>query len=327
VQNVSNDRPTRLARLAAKPSLRLHHRLAAIERLTDPELLVQLATEGDEERVQEAALHKLTDQVHLERVALHAKPGISGLAIDRLTDPRRVYEIERSVPKMAHWARHRRVLMSDDEAVLRLGDPKLDEPARDLLGAALHVKLALHSRVVERRLPGLHLDFQQTVGGADYLSRGLPGGSAHVSTLGATFRIERGDHAVAVKSWEISPPSDVALTRDRVNRRTNITQQADVRAEELLAELLDAAPFTDGELGELVASEVAELRLAAISRLRAPQRLASIATDDPSVTTRLAAIVRLNDRALLARLAAQDKDLQVRTVAERRLENISAAKR
>lgn len=97
---------------------------------------------------------------------------------------------------------------------------------------------------------------------------------------------------------------------------------AGVHGEDLLAELLHSAVFTQDDLAQLSSSEIPEVRQAAVRNLTDQSLLAKIALEDEVQSVRESAIGKLTDQALLARIAVEDKQYEVRYTAKQRLAEI-----
>jgi hypothetical protein len=285
-------------------------RQVAAARLTDQALLAKIAVESEDANVRNIAVGRLTDQALLTKIAVEEKdPHLRRAAVTGLTDQAKLAKI--AIEDHDLYVRLRAVENLNDQALLakvaeKGGDKFVrtmaiaamdkSNPALKLLagdlgtstsesGASIaRIKLAIQEPPIRNRLPrilfvGSVSDISQT-----YTRSGIP---LEMRGESVSFVLSEGRNKLAEKGWRTDFPGQLA---------TVTFLGAKVHGEDLLAELLHHAVFTQDDLTELSSSEIPEVRQAAVGKL--------------------------TDQALLAKIAAKDRNADVRRVAEQGLAEI-----
>jgi hypothetical protein len=117
------------ATLARSSSASMEIRVAAVRKLTDQQLLTELARTSPVGDIRAAAIHGIIDQDTLADIARHAKSAVDrGTAIERLKDQALLADIARTDP--SKWVRRRAANCLTDEAEI---DKLVAEGRKELL--------------------------------------------------------------------------------------------------------------------------------------------------------------------------------------------------
>ena len=205
--------------------------------------------------------------------------------------------------------------------------------------AIARLKLAIQEPRIRIRFPGIILKADVSAV-SQFYSGG--GGYAIVSGESVSIMLSQAGKTLAKKDWSTHFPDTISAS---LHDKPWGQLSAKVRGEELLAELLHNAAFTQDDLAELSSSEIPELRMAAAANLTDQASLAKIAledknwqvataageklTDQPLLAKvaveahygdfRRAAVEKLTDQALLAKIAVEDENPDVRSAAVSKL--------
>jgi HEAT repeat protein len=273
--------------------------VAAVERITDPAVLLQVATADCDESIWKAAIKKITDQAALAKIALdqNSEP-VRRAAIERLTDPRLLTDVavasrdsslqQAAADRVADPAQLVRLAIEHtDPDIVRNVIVKLTEPA-------MLAKVATEARVFV--FPEMDATAAGNIAGVrDELLQKLTD-----QTLLATVAMETPDSELAEASKEkLTDPAGI------------------VRVEALALRLKQIEGLTDeAELAAVVTLDKnRNLRAAALRRLTRQEVVAQVATSDPDAFMRAAAVARLADETLVMKVAKGDRDPSVRLVA------------
>jgi hypothetical protein len=253
---------------------------AAVGKLTDQALLAKIAVEGKYDEAREAAVEKLTDQALLAKIAEQEE--------SRFIRAKAVAAMDESNPALKRWAGDLSALTSDTvESIARF-------------------RLAIHEPRITNRFPKVIFLVALRPYYQEYFSLNGTGDERTMSGELVRFTLNQATVTLALKDWGTNFP---AKTKDPT------FLAAQVHGEDLLAELLDRAEFTQGDLAELSSSEIPELRQAAVANLTDQAVLAKVAVEDKVRDVRLAAVKKLTDQELLARVALEAGDSDTRQSA------------
>lgn len=254
---------------------------AAIRRVTDQTLLANIAA-GDENYVRAYAIKSLTEPALLAKVAeTGMDPHIRWMAVGRLRDQVLLAEVA---------AGRDPLVRAKAIAGLQEGSPALEHLTGDLgalttdAGEAIaRMRLALEDPLVHNRLPAL--EFAPSVAETSVTYASGVASRAPKQGESVTFVVTQGRKTLEKNNWVSAFPPQ-AKTRDFV--------AAEVHGEELLAELLHNEAVTQDDLAEFSASEIPEVRHAAVGNMTDRERLARIATGDKVEKVRQAAQRKLD---------------------------------
>ncbi len=206
----------------------------AFKKLTDQTLLAKIAMEDKDQSLRIAALRKLTNQTFLARVAVESK--------DPIIRSKAIGAMDESNPALKRF--------------IGLADPS-DDTGRSIA----RIKLSIQEPRIRNRFPGILLTASIDSISQPYGPPGATIGFASLSGETVSFVLSQGGRILAKKGWSTAFPG--TLYGNHVD-----FIPAKVHGEELLAELLNDAVFTQDDLTELSStSEFPELRWAAKQRL------------------------------------------------------------
>ena len=174
----------------------------------------------------------------------------------------------------------------------------------DVLASTARIMLAIQEPTIKNRLPRIVFIPSVTPKYRGYLTEERHNVSIQGESV--SFVLSWAGKAVAAKEWSTEFPS--------ITEKLEFLP-AEVHGEDLLKVLLKSAVFTQDDLAELCASEIPEVRRAAVGNLTDPALLARIAVQDQDAFVRKAAVGNLTDQAFLAKVAVEDNDKDVRRAA------------
>ena len=269
-----------LAKIAVEDTDHPDVRITAIEKLTDHALLAKIAIKDEDSSVRSAAIEKLTDQALLADLAVEDTDlDVRSTAVSKLTDQALLAKIAVEAEDPVIRAEAIAELDESNPAMRRLAG-NLGALTSDTGESIARIRLAIQEPRIRNRLP--QIVFTPRVGPR---SQAYTGGTMEGESV--TFVLSQAGETLVEKNWKTAFPG--------ATLRLGFLP-AGVHAEDLLAELLHRAVFTQDDLAELSSSEIPEVRDAAVWNL--------------------------TDQALLAKITVEDKVPAVRQAAEQRLAQI-----
>jgi hypothetical protein len=321
---------------------------AAVQKLTDQAILARVAVNATDWNVRSAAVKKLTDQALLSRIAVEDKnSGVSLTAIDKMNDQMLLAKIaignnspvvrEAVFRKLTNQALLARLAAEDMNRDVRLrAIAAMDEsnPALKRFAGNLHessfnpiesiarIKLAIQDPRIRNRFPGILLTVSYSSTDKAYGPQGSIIATKWISGESVSFALNQTGRVLANRNWKTVFSDTLTIPFFSRAQSDTIFRPAEVHGEELLAELLRNAEFTQDDLTELSTSEIPELCLGAVAALTDQTLLTKIALEALTTDARIAALKKLTDQALLVRIAGEDNDLSVRKAAEKKLSDL-----
>jgi hypothetical protein len=342
---------TLLGKIACAKRVNPQTGVAAVDRITDPAVLLHVATADCDESIWKAAIKKITDQPALAKIALeqNSEP-VRLAAIERLTDPRLLADVAlASRDSDIQQAAAERV--ADPVQLVRLavetGDPDI---VRTVIGKltepAMLAKVATEARVflfpesnaaAGGNITGVRNDLLEKL--TDQASLATVAMETPNSELAEAVKEKLTDPAALVRVEafaqrlkEIGGLTDqaglAAVVAQEKNRNLRAAALQRLTRREVVAQVATSDPdafmraaavarLSDESIVVKVADGDSDpsVRLAAIARVSDPAALARAATQDREPSVRLAAVGRLGDKVVLARIALGDRDTAVRLAA------------
>ncbi len=251
---------------------------AAVPNLNDQELLAKIAVEDRDAVVRLAAVEKLTDRALLAMVGLKAEDdGYTG------------------------YIRHKGIAAMDDSDPAMKSLVGFHGGTLDAGEWIARIRLAIQEPRIRSRFPRIVFAARVSLlWQGYYLGANMPGESV-------SFVLSHGGETLAKKKWSTNFPDSLYLSQDHATHARSAGAYdflpADVHGEDLLAELLHNAVFTQVDLAELCSSEIPELPQAALRNVTDQALLAKVAVENKDYDVRVAAVHNLTDQALLVKFA------------------------
>ncbi len=283
----------------------------AVWKLTDQWMLARIAIDGRDAQVRGEAAKKLTDQALLAKIAVESNDETArGTAIEKLTD-------QSLLTKIADQEKSRDIrakaiaAMDESNPALKRSAGDLNALTADAVESTARIKLAIHESHITNRFPKLLFRVKFGPYEQRYFSVNGSGIERTMSGEVVSFTLSQAtvtlfSPPLANKQWGTHFPAEA-------KELTFLAAQ--VHGEDLLAELLHNAEFTQDDLTELSLSDIPELRQAAVKNLTDQEVLAKVAIEDKIRDVRLAAVVNLTDQKSLAKVAIEAGDSDIRQSA------------
>jgi hypothetical protein len=265
-------------------------RATAVGKLTDQALLTRFAVKDNSSDVRAIAVEKLTDQALLAKVAIDAKDSDTRkAAVEKLTDQAPLAKVavaainadarRATVGKLTNQTLLAKIAIEDKDPITRLlaiasmaeSNPALKShaelaestPGRTSSQVAYRsrnersiarIKLAIQEPRIRNRFPGIVSAIS-----VDYVSQSYTN-NKHAEGESISVILSQSGETLAMKDWSTDFPV-------MIYEQGPHFIPAEVRGEDLLAELLSNSVFTQDDLVELSSSKIPEVRLAARQRL------------------------------------------------------------
>jgi len=301
-------------------------RIRAVKKLKDQALLAKIALEDDNIDVSEAAIKNLTDQALLAKVALaDINYSVRLAAIPKLTD-------QDVLIKLALLDENRYVncvstARVNDADVLRI---IASRSTRDVHSKIARMKLTLLNTVISRKLGKLDLEVTFKEDSRFYVEEiigsSMVGWAAQSYTvLGENYylriRTEKDRKLIAYDDFLVNFPSSMSPAEGPELKKA----KGDIV--HMITRILSQGQFSDSEMLELALSDVWELGLIAILRLKSDLDVAKVALEAKDHRIRSMAVLKLKNQSVLAKIASEDENNIVKVEAMKKLTDPSLLKK
>jgi hypothetical protein len=291
-QSLGSDAVKRMTDQALLAKIAVEHKESlgddAVSVMTDQVLLAKIALEYPRWTIGLIALSKLTDQALLAKIVaeygnstVYGDIGLTArarlqevtvnghrAAVRELTDQASLAKIAATdTDRDARWAAFWKLT---DQALMTTFAGNLAAPTTDAQQSIVRIRLAIQEPRIRSRFP--RIQFAPIVGGT---ANGYYPGAASLSSSRneservftargelVQFKLTQDGKTLAMDQWSTDYPATYAGTQ-----RGELFWPALVHGEQLVAQLLQDAVFTQDDLAELSLSKIPEVRVAAEHRL------------------------------------------------------------